>query len=204
MDDLQRALSDIVAIRSQIARHRSFLGYGPTTVAITGLLALIAAALQQKLAPNPSSDPLAYVLLWTGAAALSAAIAAFEVISRARRRHIGMAQEMVAAAAEQVLPAGMTGALLTIVLWRYVPAALWMLPGLWQITFSLGIFASCRFLPNLIVLSAVWYLLCGLASLAFAQGAWAFSPWAMAIPFGVGQAFIALVLYAGRGGADGR
>ena len=35
----------------------------------------------------------------------------------------------------------------------------------------------------------------GLACLAFAQGDAAFSPWAMGIPFGVGQFVIATVFY---------
>ncbi len=38
--------------------------------------------------------------------------------------------------------------LITIVLVRYVPAALWMIPGIWQVIFSLGVFSSCRFLPR--------------------------------------------------------
>ena len=46
MKDLERALADITAIRSQMARGTQFRGYGPVTVAATGLLALLAAALQ--------------------------------------------------------------------------------------------------------------------------------------------------------------
>ena len=41
----------------------------------------------------------------------------------------------------------------------------------------------------------VWYLAMGLASLAFANGERAFSPWAMALPFGVGQLLMAGILY---------
>ena len=70
-----------------------------------------------------------------------------------------------------------------------------MLPGLWQIVFSLGFFASCRSLPRPMFAAAVWYLAAGLAVLAFANGTHAFSPCAMAVPFGVGQLFMAVVLY---------
>ena len=45
MKDLERALADITAIRSQMARGTQFRGYGPVTVATTGLLALLAGAL---------------------------------------------------------------------------------------------------------------------------------------------------------------
>jgi hypothetical protein len=41
----------------------------------------------------------------------------------------------------------------------------------------------------------VWYLAAGLASLAFANAEQAFSPWAMALPFGLGQLMMAVILY---------
>ena len=55
---------------------------------------------------------------------------------------------MIRIAVEQFLPALGAGLLLTFTLQRVAPAQLWMLPGLWQVIFSLGIFASCRFLPE--------------------------------------------------------
>ena len=70
-----------------------------------------------------------------------------------------------------------------------------MLPGLWQILFSLGVFASCRLLPRAMFLVATFYMACGLATLATARGDAAFSPWAMGLPFGVGQWLAAAVLY---------
>ena len=54
-----------------------------------------------------------------------------------------------------------------------------MIPGLWQIVFGLGVFASCRFLPGAIVVVGVWYVASGLACLAWAQGPLAFSAWTM-------------------------
>jgi hypothetical protein len=70
-----------------------------------------------------------------------------------------------------------------------------MLPGLWQILYSLGVFASCRLLPRATFVVAVFYLATGLACLALARGAAAFSPWAMGLPFGSGQLLAAAVLY---------
>ena len=66
MKDLDRALSDITAIRSQLARGTEFRGYGPVTVATTGLMALLAAAMQALLLPAPAASPLAYLALWIG------------------------------------------------------------------------------------------------------------------------------------------
>ena len=42
---------------------------------------------------------------------------------------------------------------------------------------------------------AVFYLLAGALSLALARGEYAFSPWAMGLPFGFGQFYAAAVLY---------
>jgi len=77
-----------------------------------------------------------------------------------------------------------------------------MLPGLWQIVFSLGLFASCRSLPRAMFAAAAWYLAAGLGSLAFASGSQALSPYAMAVPFGFGQILIAVVLYRAIGETD--
>jgi hypothetical protein len=68
--------------------------------------------------------------------------------------------------------------------------------------FSLGIFASCRSLPRPMFAAGVWYLAAGLASLAWANGVNAYSPWAMAVPYGIGQLFIAVVLYRSVGEND--
>jgi hypothetical protein len=46
MRDLDKALADILAIRSQIAAGTAFRGYGPATVAATAGVALITAILQ--------------------------------------------------------------------------------------------------------------------------------------------------------------
>ena len=68
--------------------------------------------------------------------------------ARTRRIHSGLADEMIHMAVEQFQPSVGAGALLTLVLVRFVPSALWMLPGIWQIIFILGVFSSCRFLPR--------------------------------------------------------
>jgi len=202
MKDLERALADITAIRSQLARGTQFRGYGPVTVAATGLLALFAAAVLALYLPNPAARPLAYLALWSGMAVLAVIITAAEMVARSRREHGGLADEMLYAAVEQYIPAGVAGTLLTVVLFRFAADALPLLPGLWQIVFSLGVFASVRTLPRGMFAVGVWYLAAGLASLALARAA-PFSPFAMAIPFAAGQFLMAFVLYRATGGDDG-
>ena len=75
--------------------------------------------------------------------------------------------------------------------------------GLWQILFSLGIFASCHLLPKALFAAGVWYLVCGLIGIAIAAtGHWVLSPWVMGVPFGVGQLIFAAILYRTLGASD--
>jgi len=202
MNDLNKALADIEAIRIQMARDAEFRGYGPVTVATTGVLAILAAAVQAYWLPNPAADAFSYIALWVVTALVSVILIGIEMVVRTRRIHSGLADEMIHAATEQFIPAGAAGALMTFVLFRFAPDSLWMLPGLWQIVFSLGFLASCRSLPRPMYAVGVWYLAAGLTCLALASGADAFSPWAMSIPFGVGQLAMAAILRESVGGRD--
>jgi hypothetical protein len=200
MNDLHKALGEISSIRLQVARSTEFRGYGPATLATTGVLAAIAAAVQGWVAPDAAHHLTGYLAVWITTAVIASALAGVEVNRRSRRVHSGMSDEMIRMAVEQFLPSAAAGLLITIVVLRGVPGVAWMVPGLWQVIFSLGIFASCRFLPRAMVAAGVWYLLTGLVLISFGD-ARAFSPWAMGIPFGGGQLLVAgILLWSGRKG----
>ena len=154
---------------------------------------IFAAVAQALWLPDPANHVAAYLSIWISTAVLSAGLIGTEMYARTRRIHSGMADEMIHMAVEQFLPAAGAGVLLTIVLVRNVPAALWMLPGIWQVIYSLGVFSSCRFLPRPVVAVGVWYLLTGLISIALADSR-ALSPWVMGISYGVGQLLVAGIL----------
>jgi hypothetical protein len=202
MKELQQALSEIHSIRNQVARGTEFRGYGPASIAASGILALLVAAVQaQWTAAHGKTDLWSWIAVWAGAAAVSVLLSAIETFARARRMHMGFAREMVQSAVAQFLPAVAVGFLLTVVMVRVAPQDCWMLPGLWQLIFSLGVFASCRFLPRQMFAVGVWYLAAGLFCLAAGSAARALSPWMMGIPFGVGQLLVAAVLQFGYGEA---
>jgi hypothetical protein len=198
MKELRRALSDIHSIRNQVARGTEFRGYGPATIAFSGLLAMVVASLQtQWTAKHGRIDLTVWVAVWAGSAAVSVLLTGIDTFARARRVHLGFAREMIQSAVEQFLPAVMVGFLLTVVMMQVAPQDCWMLPGLWELIFSLGVFASCRFLPRQMFVVGVWYLAAGLFCLAAGSSARALSPWMMGIPFGVGQLLVAAVLQFG-------
>jgi hypothetical protein len=193
--ELHEALSQITEIRLQMARTEVFRGYRAMPVAFSGLLALASSCLQAAWIPEPMSHLAAYLSLWTGAAVLSAFAAGTEMVARSRRPDSLWSRRITWLAVEQFVPCLVAGGLLTAVLVRFAPEGLWMLPGLWQILFSLGVFASCRLLPKATFWIAVFYLAVGLTTLMWAHGDAALSPWAMGLPFGIGQLFAAVVLY---------
>jgi hypothetical protein len=202
MNDLNKALVEISSIRRQLAHSTEFRGYGPATLAATGVFAILAAAVQAICLPDPSKHIPAYLAIWISTAVLSAALIGVQTVTRTHRMHSGMADEMIHMAVEQFLPAAGAGALLTFVLVVAVPSAAWMLPGLWQIIFALGVFSSCRFLPRSMPVAGAWYLLSGLTCILLA-GNRALSPWTMAVAFGAGQLLVAaILLFTSRQGAS--
>jgi hypothetical protein len=197
MTDLTQALAEISEIRAQVARGTQFRGYGPASTAVSGTLALIVAAAQAVWMKEGGRDVLPFLAVWVATAAVSVALATFETIVRSQRVHSGFATEMIRSAVEQFLPAAIVGLLLTGVMLLAAPKEVWMLPGLWELIFSLGVFASCRFLPRQMFAVGLWYLVCGLTCLMVASGQRVLSPWEMGIPFGVGQLLVAAVLRYG-------
>ena len=197
MADLYKVLAQIHAIRGQVARGTEFRGYGAETVAATGLLAGAAALLQSVQLKHPEDNATAYLAIWIMTAAVAVLVTSLQTINRTRRVHSGLARQMISSAAESFLPALVAGMLVTFVLTRSAPQAIWMLPGLWQIFYALGIFASCRFLPRQMSAVGIWFLATGALCLATGTGERALSPWEMGFPFGIGQLLLAAVLKFG-------
>lgn len=202
MRDLDKALADIVAIRSQIARDTAFRGFGAATIAATGGLALAVAVGQALWLTAPDARPGLFFGLWIAAALLAFALIGIEAARRTRRLHSGIADAMVWNAIEVFLPAAGAGACLALVIARFAPDAIWMLPGLWQVLVGLGLFASARILPRAVQGVGAWYLMAGLVVLAMSGASHALSPWSMGLPFLIGQAWLAVIVHRG-GGSDG-
>lgn len=186
----------------RLAPGAQFRAFAPAPLAATAALAALAAALQAHWINNPGREVALYLGIWIATAAVSLTIISIETVGRARRVHSALAMEMILFALARFLPAVVAGLMLTVVLLRYAQQSLWMLPGLWQMLFSMGVFASCRDLPRPMVAVGVWYLATGLSCLAFGGGERAFSPWPMGVSFGIGQLLVAVILQFGYRDAD--
>lgn len=199
MRDLDRALADIANIRSHLAAGTMFRGFGAAVMAVTGLLAVAIAGAQTIWPEALAGDALTMLVGWVATAVVSAVLVVAEMLARSRRHHGGLADAMIWNAIQQFLPAGFAGGAVGLVLARFAPDSLWILPGLWQVLVALGIFASLRTMPPLITLVGAWYFVAGIAVMIMASSADQLSPWLMGLPFAVGQFLMAAVLHFASG-----
>jgi hypothetical protein len=193
--EIREAMAQISEIRQQMARTTVFRGYRSVPVAFSGCLAILAAGLQSVLLPQPTLTLSTYLALWLGTAVLSFVAAGTEMAYRFWRTERQLQRELTLLVVEQFLPCVVAGSMLTAVIVHFAPQQAWMLPGLWSVVYSLGIFASYRLLPPATFWVAVYYLLTGGVCLVAAQGIFALSPWTMAGTFGIGQLLAAALLY---------
>lgn len=193
--ELRDALDQISEIRQRMARGQVFRGYRSVTTAFTAVLAVVTSALQARWVPRPWRDVDDYLWLWCAAAVLSLLVVGVEMAVRAVRSGSALHRQMTMLAVDQFVPCLVAGALVTYAIGKFAGDSIWIMPGLWAVLFSLGVFASRRFLPRGVGLVGGYYLMAGLVCLAIGRDGTTLKPWTMAIVFGTGQLLAAGVLW---------
>ena len=193
MNDLDKALADIVEIKSRLARSSEFLGLGPAALATSGALAF-CVAMAQSILPG-ATEPFAFFAGWVVTAMAACSLIGAEMLRRSRQHHGGLADQMIREAVLHFIPAGVAGAALLAFFAQFDPAGLWLVPGLWLILVSLGIFAAARSLPAGMIYAGAWYFLSGFTVLLLAATGHGLNPWGMGLPFALGQCGIALLVH---------
>ena len=195
MRELNKALADILEIRTQIAAGTAFRGYGPTAIAATGAIGMLTAVLQSVRPDLFASSPAVFVLCWIATSIICAVAVRIEMHGRSRRLHSYLADAMINQAIELFMPAAAAGLFMPLFLLRFAPESVWLMPGAWQIFVSLGIFASVRSLPRNMAQAGGWYFVSGFVCLLWASTTRTMSPWMMGVPFFIGQMLMAAILY---------
>jgi hypothetical protein len=190
--DPRDAISRIEQIREHLAREEVFRVYRHASVASTGVMAFLGGLVQSRW---ELSDPERFLVLWISVALLCVLVIGIEMTIRCRYSESVLMRDAAAVAARQFAPCLIAGGLLTLVIYRFIPDAIHMLPGLWAIAFALGVFASRAGLPWTINIVGAWYLLGGLLTLALANNRVTFEVWPMPLTFGTGQILTAIILY---------
>jgi hypothetical protein len=193
--ELHEALNQISHIREHLARGEVFRGYRSSTVAFSGLLAIAGAAVQPLFVPRPLEQLASYLLLWVGIALVCVSVEGLKLCMRYRAQENSWGRQLTMQAIETFLPCLTAGAILTCVIVQQASEIAWMLPGLWALLFSLGVFASIRLLPRPLIWVGLYYMLCAVVYLLGGGPAAGLSPWSMGITFGGGQLLTAAILY---------
>lgn len=192
---IEDALSQVRTIQMQMARAERCCCYRWATVAVSGLFAAVAAALQAVCLPDPLLDLRQYLTLWIAVAAVSVAVIGLEMLLKWHETPSPHARHQTLAALRQFAPCVAVGAAVTWAIAAACPEQAVLLPGLWASIYSLGIFASAAYLPPGALAVAAYYVAAGLFSIAWGQAEQALAPWTMVATFGVGQSLAAVVLY---------
>ena len=191
----QEAVSQIDAIWSHVARTEQFRGYRPLTVATTGVSGILAATFQPLVCPDPLTDARGYLNLWIGIAVTNMIIVGLELSYGYLHCQSTLDRQLTRRAVLQFLPCVVCGALVTWLLPDVDPTFVCLLPGLWAICYSLGLFASLPFTSATLAWVAVYYLVAGGIVLSYSRSPIALHPWMMGSTFGIGQLLLASTLW---------
>ena len=165
---IEDALTQVRAIQIQVARTEQFCCYRWATVTCSGILAVAAAAVQSSWVAEPAQHCDAFLLLWVSVAVISVGIIGAELLARWLRSDSDYDRRRTITALQQFAPCLIAGALATWTIRAFSPAHVSLFPALWSLLFSLGIFASWRYLPGGTLAVAGYYLLAGLVCIRFA------------------------------------
>ncbi|HEB51686.1 MAG TPA: hypothetical protein ENI87_00365 [bacterium] len=191
--ELRDAIDQVTTIRSQLAATEHLKSLRAVPVAVSGLLALLAAGAQTVWLEQPLDYPRRYLLIWCGAATISTVLASIVVARRTVRCPGELSAANAWLAVRQFAPSLIVGAIVTWFVVDRTPHLLWMLPGLWQLLFGLGNLAAHRLLPAPAFFVGVMFVASGTCCLWFGERALA--PWAMGLPFAAGQLALAAILW---------
>ena len=111
--ELRDAYDQIAAIRIQLAATERLRGLRALPVAASGVLALAAAAAQSIWVHDPLRAPQQWLLLWLGAAVLSALAAGLELLRRVRSSGSDLSIANATLAVRQFAPCIAAGAVVT-------------------------------------------------------------------------------------------
>lgn len=194
MDQIERALSDIGAIRAQMATSTRFRGYAPELLVAVAVLCLLMLGAQTLWSAVLAASDLHHVLVWGAVLAVSQVLMTVEAVVRTRRLHGAMADPLLQSALRSHVPFAAAAVILAIGICRFAPDAVWLVPAIWLWLIALAACASQAFLPRRIGWAAVWYGLTGTGVLVLAGGEGGLAGWMVGLPLAIGHLLVAWAL----------
>lgn len=203
MDQIERALSDIDAMRAQMASSTRFRGYAPELLAAVAVLCLLVLGAQSLWPAWLAASDLHHVIVWGAVLVVSQVVMGLEAVVRARRLHGSLADPMLQSALRSHLPFAAAAVILAVGICRFAPDATWLVPAIWLWLIALTAFTSHAFLPRRIGWAAAWYALTGTGVLVLAGGGDGLASWMVGLPLALGHLLLAWALHDRAGGVHG-
>jgi hypothetical protein len=187
--EVSRALADLEEVRSRLAAVQRFRGWSGGAAVMSGTAALTIGLYQLVVLPAPVSalDASRYVTMWIACLIFALAINYGAIVLWLARNWTLRARSELRTVGMTIVPAIATGGVLTAALINHHLDGL--LPGVWCVCYSMGLFASRAMVPRGVLAVAALFGAAGTA-LLFAQDTGALRWWVMPATFGVGQLLI--------------
>jgi hypothetical protein len=169
-----RAMDNLRFIRETMERAGAFTaisGWGEVAIGVTALAAAWIAARQ--------ATPSAWLGTWIADAFLSAAIAAWFTVAKARAAKIPLMSESARKFVFSFTPTMLVGALLTVLLYKHGLAH--RLPGVWLLLYGAAVITAGTFSVRIVPVMGAAFMALGVAGL-LSPAAWGDA--LMAIGFG--------------------
>jgi len=194
--DIDKALSEIGEIRSQMAGQALFQGFGPVCVACTGVLAGVTALAQSFFSKALANEQSVYLMVWIAVTVICSVFVAAHMWFRANALHGTQSGAMLNRIFEQLVPPLSAVLVITVAFMQFAPSATNALPGLWLMMAALATFSMASSLGNRMRLVGVWYFISGAVVLVLGlnEPLLVMSPWVLGVPFLIGQLAMAAVL----------
>jgi hypothetical protein len=193
--ELRQALADLAEVRERLAHLQRFEGYSGAAASASGLCALVAAAVQQQLAPLPHTPATlnTYLVIWLTCLAV-ALLLNYGAAGVWLLKHRGPgAQSRFRSAALSIAPSVVLGGALSAALVAHGAYAL--LPGTWFAFYAIGLFASRGAIPSSTFGITIGFAVLALIFLATPLDRAALAWWVMPIGFGLGQLAIGYLIW---------
>ncbi|MGH7728786.1 MAG: hypothetical protein ACREM2_08355 [Vulcanimicrobiaceae bacterium] len=191
--EVRQALADIAEMRVRIATVQRFEGYSGNAAIASGLVAILAGAVQAAIAPQPhtTAERAAYLAIWMSCLGLALAINYGAILLWRTRNRDVQAGMQFRTVGWSILPAIAAGGTITIGLVERQLVEL--LPAMWCAAYALGLFASRALVPRAVTAVAVAFGAVAALLLLIPQIG-PLSWWIMPLAFGLGQIAIGLLV----------
>jgi hypothetical protein len=193
---VDEALGQIAEIHDHLARGEHYRGFHPFAVAASGAIGLLAGFAQPIVfALRDGLGETIFPVYWLVVAAIAGGAGVAPVVANYLQHEDEFSRRKTRRLAGQFLPCVVAGMCATLAATRVGWQVNVLLPGIWMLLFSLGIFAARPFLPRSIGWVGLFYLLTGALLLARPITNLDTIGWVVGGTFALGQAATAFVLH---------